>query len=168
MIPTVQIKGLFFDRQKVRDMMDKKTHRALQHGLASIRTIARRSMRPGGKAYKVAQSGEAPRAHTRLLKDQFYFYYNSSERSGVVGPVLLAQSRRVGYRVPEALEKGLRVTRRRASVRRIRDKRGRFRGVVFDQKSVGKSIQFKKHPYIGPALEMVSRKLPGYWLGPGT
>ena len=87
----------FFDRKVVKDAVDRARQNALARSAALIRVVAQRSMRyrkwkPDGKG---SPPGNPPFARTgrgnksALIRKGTWFYYDSTTRSAVVGPVRL-------------------------------------------------------------------------------
>lgn len=79
---TMRMKDLFFDRQKVIDMMDKKTHSALKKAGAFIQRVARQSIR---RRKKPSAPGQPPSAHAKEGLKKILFV--ADRQSLIVGPV---------------------------------------------------------------------------------
>jgi len=93
-----KVKTLFFDRERVRKMVDRKRRRALARTGGLTRTIARRSIR---KRKKISQPGRPPHSHEGSLKRGIFFAFEPRRRSVVIGPVSHGNSD-----APAALEYG--------------------------------------------------------------
>jgi hypothetical protein len=78
-----EISEFFFDRQKILDMVEAKTAKALTRIGALVRKIAQRSMR---KRKKVSSPGEPPSAHEGGLRRNIYFAYDPASTTVVIGP----------------------------------------------------------------------------------
>lgn len=98
----VEVKKWFFDRQKVKRLMDRKTIQAQKRMGGLVRITAKRSMksRKGPSA-----PGNPPHKHNRKQLDRLLFYsYDPKTKSVYVGPTLLQGYERKG--VPKLMEKG--------------------------------------------------------------
>lgn len=78
-----EITEFFFDRQKILDMVEAKTAKALTRIGALVRKIAQRSMR---KRKKVSAPGEPPSSHEGGLRRNIYFAYDPDTTTVVIGP----------------------------------------------------------------------------------
>jgi hypothetical protein len=103
MIEIDSIKVLFFDKQRLREWQ-KNINRGIIRTAALTRTIAKRSMRKPGVRKKNSAPGEAPRYHTRLLKDHIYFWANRKTMSAEIGPARLLGT--ASQNIPGDLEQG--------------------------------------------------------------
>lgn len=151
-----EAKGLFFDRAAVRSGVDRGRLRYLKRSGGFTRKTARRSIR---KRKRVAKPGQPPSSRTRLLKDNIFFVADGE--SVVVGPAELNRSSFAGEPddALEMLEFGGR-TRRRIDVDVGRGDRVEF------HRRLGAplvSASYAPHPFMGPALEKVSPRLPEFW-----
>ncbi len=108
-------KDTFFDRDRVQRAADAAKFASLKRSGASIRLIARRSIR---RRKKPSTPGQPPSSRKGQLKELLFFGYDERARSVVVGPARL--SRPTG--APNILEFGgsAKATDRRR-VRRIGD-----------------------------------------------
>lgn len=123
----LKIKRMFFTSDGVRNLLDRKTARALSRFGAATRSYAQRSMRSKkGKA----PAGTAPYAHNRKLLRKLLFFAFDGSRSVVVGPILKDSTKRLG--IPRTHEKGGTITGR-----------GRKGEVVVSK--------YPARPYIAPA-----------------
>lgn len=129
-------KGLFFDRQRVTSAVDRATRKVFSKFGAFVRRTARSSIR---KRKSISEPGQPPSSHTGLLKRTIFFVFSPETRSVVIGPVLLNK----GTDAPRLLEHGDSVVRRR------RKKRVR--------------MKYRPRPFMGPALEQETSKLPQMW-----
>ncbi len=131
-----QAKGLFFDRSAVTNAADRAERRVLSRFGAFVRRGARSSIR---RRKSVSQPGSPPSSHTGLLKRNIFFIYERQRSNVVIGPILLNK----GTDAPAILEHGGAVTRRR------RKKRVR--------------MTYRPRPFMGPAFERETPKLPQMW-----
>ena len=131
-----QAKGLFFDRSAVTNAADRAERRVLSRFGAFVRRGARSSIR---RRKSVSQPGSPPSSHTGLLKRNIFFIYERQRSNVVIGPILLNK----GTDAPAILEHGGAVTRRR------RKKRVR--------------MTYRPRPFMGPAFERETPKLPAMW-----
>lgn len=129
-------KGLFFDRTRVTDAVDRTTRKNLSRFGAFVRKRARSSIRT---RKSISNPGQPPTNRTGLLKRNIFFVYEPSRRSVVIGPVLLNSS----SGAPELLEHGGTV---------IREVKGR---------SV--RMTYRPRPYMGPAFEAEQDQLEKLW-----
>ncbi len=136
----LDVTRLFFDRQGVRDRVDRATRRVFSKFGAYVRRTARSSIR---RRKKASRPGSPPSSHTGLLKKFIFFGYDPAPGSGsvVIGPVRLSQNGR--GEAPALLEHGGRTTLKRHGKR----VRARFRG----------------RPFMGPAYEQEAPKLSAMW-----
>jgi len=134
-----QAKGLFFDRQRVKNAVDRTTRRVLSRFGAFVRTRAKSSIR---KRKKSAPPGKPPSSHTGLLKKFIFFGYDQYQQSVVIGPVKLNAQ---GQEVPHTLEQG---------------------GVtaISYGKNRGKRIRVEARPFMGPAFDKeLQENMPDMW-----
>ena len=129
-------KGLFFDRARVINAVDRTTRRNLSRFGAFVRQRARSSIRT---RKRISEPGQPPTNRTGLLKRNIFFVYEPTRRSVVIGPVLLNTT----SGAPELLEHGGTV---------IRQVRGR---------SV--RMTYRPRPYMGPAFEEEHNQLEKLW-----
>ncbi len=135
------MKKVFFDRKVVTDALDKASREALKSAGALVMTIARRSMKSGGKKRRIkSRPGEPPRTHVGLVKRMLYFAYDRGSRSVVIGP----QKLNIPNDVPNVLE---------------------FGGVVIGPDRSGKPVSQKieARPFMGPAMRQAAPSLPKRW-----
>ena len=132
-----QVKATFA-AQKVSAKAHKGTVRALKRAGGLVRTTARRSMRKGGKP---SQPGQPPKVRRGQLKKFLFFVVDERNESTVVGPVRLSD----GTGAPRILEYG---------------------GIDYrEQKGRTVAAQYEPRPFMGPALETQTNKLPALWEG---
>jgi hypothetical protein len=129
-------KGLFFDRARVTNAVDRTTRRNLSRFGAFVRRRARSSIRT---RRRISDPGQPPTNRTGLLKRNIFFVYEPNRRSVVIGPVLLNKS----SGAPELLEHGGTVIRRIG----------------------GRSVRmtYRPRPYMGPAFEAEQDRLEKLW-----
>lgn len=176
-----QAQRRFFDRNLIKDSMDKASLRALSRGGALIMRQARKSIknaavmargrvREGERRqvvrFRSSQPGQPPFSRTGLLRDKIYFVAAGKlgDTTVRVGPVLIG--RPTG--APDTLEFGGNVSKKAGTmmVRSGRDANGRFQP---DRRvKVGaRTVHIEARPYMGPALDnlLESNKLPDMWKG---
>lgn len=132
-----QVKGLFFDRAAVTFAADRARRRVLSRFGAFVRRGARSSIR---KRRAISQPGSPPSSHTGLLKRNIFFVYEPLRSNVIIGPILLNSK---ATDAPALLEHGGVVTGRR------RKKRVR--------------MTYRPRPFMGPAFERETPKLPTMW-----
>jgi len=130
---------MFFDSKKVVSATDRATRRVLSRFGAFVRRTAKGSIR---KRKKISQPGNPPSSHSGLLKKFIYFGYDTGRRAVVVGAMRF--TRRGNGKAPELLEHGGTTT--------LTDRRGKK-----------KSADYNPRPFMGPAFEKESPKLPDMW-----
>lgn len=140
-----QMARAFFDRKRVKNAMDKATLRAMRKGGAQVRLVARRSIR---RRKGTSRPGSPPHSQTGILRESIYFAWDGRKRSVVIGPARLNKPAPLGAArtTAELLEKGGRVRRQHSGGRGKR-----------------RVLQYRRRPYMGPALEKVKDKLPSKW-----
>lgn len=137
MIDITLDKSSFFDRPKVIAAVDRATRQVLSKFGAFVRRSARSSIRPRKRI--TSPPGQPPFSHTGLLRNRIFFGYDPTQSSVVIGPTPLnARSE-----APALLEYGGTTT----LPRKGRHVRARFRG----------------RPYMGPAFQKETPKLPAMW-----
>ena len=116
--------------------MQKGTLKALSRAGALIRTTARRSMRRGGK---VSLPGNPPKARGGQIKKFLFFVVDPIRENVVIGPAKLSE----GTGAPKLLE----------------------HGGQEDRDLFGKTVvaNYEPRPFMGPALDKQSAKLPQFW-----
>jgi len=144
------VKGVFFDKQAVKDRVDEATRRNLATFGSWVRRSAQHLIR---KRKRPARPGQPPTSQTGLLKRFIFFAYDIEKRAVVIGPVRLPSQT---GEAPPALEYGGATTIR---ARVFRRRGGQNRRV---QKDVRK-IDIQPRPYMGPALKQNESKLPAVW-----
>jgi len=133
------IKRMFFDSKKVVSATDRATRRVLSRFGAFVRRTAKQSIR---KRKKVSRPGSPPSSHTGLLKKFIYFGYDATRRAVVVGAMRF--TRRGNGEAPGLLEHGGTTT--------LTDRRGKKR-----------AANYRARPFMGPAYQKESPKLPDMW-----
>ncbi|MBT4867182.1 MAG: hypothetical protein HON53_18920 [Planctomycetaceae bacterium] len=131
-----QAKGLFFDRKAVTSAVDRAERRVLSRFGAFVRRGARSSIR---SRKSVSQPGTPPSSHTGLLKRNIFFVYEPNRSNVIIGPIQLNS----GTDAPALLEHGGTVSGQR------RKKRVR--------------MTYRPRPFMGPAFERETPKLPQMW-----
>lgn len=134
----VDVKRLFFDRAEVEAAVSRAEKSQLSKAGAFVRRTAKTSIKSAGKKGKVSRPGEPPRSHVGLLKEGIFFAFEPSERTVVIGPVLI--NRPTG--APETLEFG--------------------GDVIVRSRRTGKktAAHVAARPFMGPALEVNAPKFP--------
>lgn len=138
---TMKVKMLFFDSPRVMRAMDRAARRALSKVGAFVRTRARSSMR---RRKGVSKPGQPPSSHAGDLKRLLFFSYDPNTESVVIGPTRFKKGE-----APSLLEFGGRAVRVR---KQSSGKRGRRQIVTY-----------RKHPFMGPALEAELPNVPKQW-----
>lgn len=161
MLTIAQSKRFFFDRELVAKRIDAATRKALSRSGAIVMRSARKSLKNSvvrrrgprnrpreGETRPIVERGASlpgkpPLSHTGLLRDNVLFAANPGRGRSptvVVGPARLNK----GTDAPHVLEFGGRtvVTRRRKGATQRR------------------TVRIAARPYMGPALERESGKLP--------
>jgi hypothetical protein len=103
MITMNNFKAQFFDKERLREW-HKQVNKGIIRTAALTRTIAKRSIKKPGVKQKKSNPGEAPRYHTRLLKDHIYFWANRKTMSAEIGPARLIGT--ASQNIPGDLEQG--------------------------------------------------------------
>jgi hypothetical protein len=146
----VAVTGQFFDRQKVKNMMDKKTWRSLMELARRVRKRAQKSLiystavsTPGMPPFvhrttsRTRTSKSTGRVRTQFvspLREHVAYAYDSQTKSAVVGPAKLNKPANLG-----ALEHG-------------------GQSLIVDRLGVQKQITIAPRPFMKPAAEA---ELPG-------
>ena len=159
------VKGSFFDSQRVVDAVSKVERANLSKAGAFIRRSAVFSIRSGKGSSK---PGQPPKSHSGILKKFIYFAFDSGSRSVVVGPALTNQTsaiRAIGNTVPGVLEGG-----GEESIQEVRnDFSGRwYRRDLRSTKQAGwpqrtRKINVAARPFMAPALQANMAKIHGVW-----
>lgn len=126
--------SMFFDRQPVKDAVDKATRSRLSKAGAFVRTTARDSIR---KRKAVSEPGAPPSSHEGSLRRLILFAFEKTTESVVVGPKLFKQQNPTG---PNLLEFG------GSFLRRDRNR--------------SRTLRYRPRPFMGPALEKEAPKFP--------
>lgn len=98
--------GVFFDGEEINKRKDKEKLKALMAAGAFVKTIARRSIKSGGKKGKASKPGEPPRRHRAseaLGIHTIFFVHEKKTDSVVVGPVKFNTG---GPKILQTLERG--------------------------------------------------------------
>jgi len=130
---------MFFDRVKIKNKADAATKKRLSKFGAFVRKRARESIR---KRKASSKPGQPPSSHTGLLKQFIFFGYDSTRRSVVIGPVVLA---RKASGIPEVLEYGGNVT-------------------IQWGKARGKTVFIEARPYMNPAFDEEVGRASSLWV----
>jgi hypothetical protein len=96
------LKDMFFDRTKVEKLVGERGAKFLNRVGGFIRTVARRSMRSGGKKRKASMPGDPPRYQTKdkvATLRNIQYGYEPARQSVVVGPVKLNQKQYLNGRL---------------------------------------------------------------------
>lgn len=168
----VDVKNLFFDRQKISKAVGKAKLRFLSKAGAFVMTAARRSIR---KSKKPSKPGRQPHGHNdQLLKKNIFFGIDKSISNPdcLAGPVALnsvsftKDGTPVRGKVPSVLEKGgelwiLEVFKwGKWSRANLRSKR-RLSGLPIRYRRVA----IEARPFMRPALDISRPKFSSMWLG---
>lgn len=151
---TMRVKSMFFDRANVQGMMDEATLKALSKAGAYIRRSARSSLR---RRKKTSAPGSPPSVHSDdpvVTLKNILFYYDQPTKSVVIGPLALNSAiarQRSSSTVPQLQEFGGTATRKR--------------GRGFDPQKRVQVLTYPARPFMGPALERETAKIPSFWKG---
>lgn len=144
----LDIKDMFFDRQRVLDVVRADNRKKLSKAGAYIRTRARSKLgRPVSRKVRPASPGSPPRVRSRNARANLKFILfglNSDWESVVIGPVGLADKKLRGssaQTVPELMEYG---------------------GTA---RADGERHRYAKHPFMGPTVEeeVKAGKIGDFW-----
>ncbi len=138
-----KFKGAFFNTSKVLAATSKATRKVLSRFGAFVRQTAKRSMR---QKRGESKPGQPPHSHEKLIKRFMFFGFDFNKSAVVIGPALLKNADQQP-RGLEALEHGGTISR----VRGRKNKRKRVK------------LKIKARPFMGPALEKETPKLPAMW-----
>jgi hypothetical protein len=147
-------KEFFFDRNLVKELVDKQNAQYLSIVGYRVRREARKSIRQARPGEKPAKPNKPPKSRVGTLKALIVFVFDRKTRSVVIGPAL-ANRAELNPTVPELLEYGGEVTR---VVPRKRRREGR---VVYVDVAV--RMNYKPHPYMRPALAKIEPQMPKVW-----
>lgn len=157
----MRMKSLFFTSKAVTSRVDAATRRVLSKFGAFVRRTAKSSIR---KRKKASEPGQPPSSHTGLLKKFIWFGYEPNKRSVVIGPARLTS--KTGE-APEILEHGGFLRLQRDTVLRVggsgRDAKGRFTQGKRKKVLKGTKISIAARPFMGPAMNKETPKLPNMW-----
>ena len=95
--------GVFFDGEEINKRKDKEKIKGLMAAGAFVRTIAKRSIKKGGKKGKVSKPGEPPRRHVTPGINTIFFVHEKKTDSVIVGPVKFNTG---GPKILQTLERG--------------------------------------------------------------
>jgi hypothetical protein len=129
-----------FNVQKILRAQRRKEFQRLRTAGAYVRTTASQSMKGGpGKS---SPAGKPPRSHTRRLKKSIRFEVALGQRLVRIGPAALGTA--AGAQALQAIELGgwSNLVRKGRRTKRIR---------------------ITPHPFMGPALDKETPKLPAIW-----
>lgn len=124
--------------------VERGQRRALFRAGGLVRTVARRSIRSGGKKNAVSKPNDPPRWHVKPGIREIYFGYDARTGTMPVGPIKFNAK---GSDVPEKLEHGGVIT--------ISRKRHRNGQLVIERKKV----ILKPRPTMQPALAKTKDKI---------
>lgn len=147
----------FFDSEGVVRRLSAGERRLFTRYGGAVRTVARRSMRPGGKKYATAEPGEPPRTHEGAIRRLLFFAYEPGGHTVVIGPALFRAKSKAGggMTVPELLERGGTVPAngRVVTARRKpgRDANGRFVTAGVERVTLTGVMVYKGNAFMGPA-----------------
>jgi hypothetical protein len=179
-----RIKSMFFDRQAVKNMMDKRSREVLSHFGALCMRIARNSIRSSDS---ISSPGSPPSSHVGMENrrirarakaaghhrpklstgiKEIYYSYDPSSNSVVIGPVpfnsselsATAGSRGSNLTTLELLEYG------GTAYRRV--KQVEFAGEKYFITHPGfppVRCEYKARPFMGPAFDKAEEQLPAMW-----
>ncbi len=145
---TFDVKRAFFDIQKIERAAERAKARVLNRSGATVRKIARRSIR--FRKRKVSRPGDPPFAHVSSREfgiRTILYFYEPQNSAVIVGPV----GRTSASSVPEALEFGGRSVTQLSRWQRRRTGRRT------------QTVTVRKRPFMAPALETFAREYPDLW-----
>lgn len=146
MVTRIEVKKLFFDRAAVLNAEKKGKVKAL----SKIGAFVSRSQKQSIRSRKgISEPGQPPSSHTKLLKNNIFFYYDPKTETVVSGPVKLNKP----GRAPELLEKGGTATLKTDRLIPVRTGRGKKAKTRFVVLKAGTRVTYKARPSAGPALE---------------
>lgn len=164
-----QAKRFFFDRAEVEKLLDRRTRKFFLRLGGYTRKVARNSMKKG-TSRRSSQPGQAPRYHTRLLKDHLFFSYDPQQNSVVIGPVALNST---DPDIPRLLEEGGTAVRRFWLYSRAGNQRGRYdpndAPLILDPyylhapNAPEVRVDYEARPYMGPAFRKAQAKVAEFW-----
>ena len=128
--------GVFFDGEEINKRKDKEKVKALMAAGAFVRTIAKRSIKKGGKKGKVSSPGEPPRRHVTPGINTIFFVHEKRNDSVIVGPVKFKTG---GPKILQTLEGG-------GSIKAIRTN-------PKTKKKTSRTVKIKPRPFMAPAKE---------------
>ena len=128
--------GVFFDGDEINKRKDKEKVKALMAAGAFVRTIAKRSIKKGGKKGKVSSPGQPPRRHVTPGINTIFFVHEKTRDSVIVGPVKFQSG---GTKILQTLEGG-------GSIKAIRTN-------PKTKKKESKVMKIKPRPFMAPAKE---------------
>jgi len=134
---------LFFDSPIVMSAMDRATRQALGKIGAFVRRRARTSIRKGKK---VSRPGQPPNSHAGDIRRLLFFAMGPDMDEVVIGPLRFKKGE-----APNLLEFGGATVRTRIHTS---GKRG-----------VKKVVVYRKHPFMGPAMEKEVPSMADKWRG---
>lgn len=80
---SVKVKQKKWEGEKVKQKIDNATYKSFNHAAASIRLIAKRSIRRGKKA---STPGQPPHTQTTRLPKSIVYYVDKKRRYAIIGP----------------------------------------------------------------------------------
>lgn len=163
---TLDVKGFrasFFDRDAVMNATSRAERQVLSKFGAFVWKRAKTSIRQSKK--KTSEPGKPPIGKTRKLRRFIFFAYDKEEKSVVIGPARLSGT--VDPGAPARLEFGGSLVGNGRTIfvtnKVGRDKSGRFVSGGKTRIVLRGTVNYKKRPYMGPALKAERPKLPGLW-----
>ncbi len=129
---------MFFDREVVRQALNKKEKDILSKAGSFTMTTARNSFKKAKDHKAVAKPGDPPLGHTGQFKKSILFGYDRVNHSVLIGPTLNKQTTPT---MPQL---------------------GEFGGTAFRN---GKRYKYAAHPVMGPALDKNIPNFPDLFTG---
>ncbi len=139
---TMRPRLMFFDSKIVMSHMDRAQRQALSKIGAFVRRRSRTSMKKNKKG--ISRPGKAPHSHAGDIRRLLFFAVGPDFDSVVIGPLRYKKGE-----APNLLEFGGATVRQRVTTR---GKRGPKKVAIY-----------KKHPFMGPALEAEVPTMSAKW-----
>lgn len=137
-----KLKSLFFDREAVKNAVDKAILKNLNWIGGHIRRVARNSIKKAKSRNAESLPGKPPLSHVGLLKSGILYGFDKAKNSVVVGPFKLNAK---GKDVPHNLEFGGTTT------------------LIGKQFGGKKRVTISPRPYMRPALDSSQGKIADIW-----
>ena len=145
-----KVKDFFFDKKKIERDQNRKQGRFLARFGAIVRRGVKTLLRKkGGKSNQSSKPGEPPRQQTGLLRRSIFFAYQRSQKSVVIGPVVLSGAS--NGKVPESLEEGGSIVLRE------------FNPSTKTRSGKKQTKRIAPRPYMGPEFADQKKRISSIW-----